>query len=73
MEIFTVDRIEEGIITLEKENMTHLDIKADEIPFEVHEGSIILFDGHNYSADTAEEETRRKRIFEKQRNIFKNK
>ena len=48
-------------------------VKIEEIPFEVHEGSVILFDGHNYTADLTEEEARRKRIFEKQRNIFKNK
>ena len=73
MERYIVDRIEEGIITFEKDDMTHFTVKTEEFPFEVHEGSVILFDGHNYTADLTEEEARRKRIFEKQRNIFKNK
>ena len=37
MEKYIVDRIEEGIIIFEKEDMTHIEIDKNDIPFKVSE------------------------------------
>lgn len=71
MEKYTVDRIEDGIVTLEKADLTHVDCKESDFSFTVKEGNILIFDGEEFRLDTAEEEAARKRISEKQRNIFK--
>ena len=71
MEKYTVDRIEDGIVTLEKADLTHVDCKESDFSFTVKEGNILIFDGEEFRLDTAEEEAARKRILEKQRNIFK--
>ena len=73
MEKYIVDRIEEGIIIFEKEDMTHIEIDKNDIPFEVSEGNVLIYDSGTFFHDNDEENIRRKRIFEKQNNIFKNK
>ena len=73
MEKYIVDRIEEGIIILEKEDMTHIEIDKNDFPFEVSEGNVLIYDSGAFFHDNDEENIRRKRIFEKQKNIFKNK
>ena len=73
MEKYIVDRIEEGIIILEKEDMTHIEIDKNDIPFKISEGSVLIYDSGAFYPDNEEENIRRKRIFEKQKNIFKNK
>lgn len=67
----TVDRIVEGVAVLEKEDMTRTEIEASLLPEGVREGSVLSFDGVNYTLDLSEEEARRKRILEKQRMLFK--
>lgn len=71
MEKYTVDRVEDGIVTLEKSDITHVDYKGSDFSFPVKEGNILIFDGEKFQLDAAEEEAARKRILEKQRNIFK--
>ena len=66
-----VDRIEEGIAVLEKEDMTHIHINLSELPAGTKEGSVLTFDGTTYTLDADEEENRRKRILEMQNMIFK--
>ena len=73
MEKLIVDRIENGIAVLEKEDLSHTEISLNEIGFEVKEGDVLLFENGIYTVDTAYEEERRRNIFQKQRNIFKNK
>lgn len=73
MEKYIVDRIEEGIIILEKDDMTHIEIDKKDIPFEVSEGNVLIYDSGAFYPDNEEENLRRKRIFGKQKNIFKNK
>ena len=73
MERYIVDRVTEGIIRLEKEDMTHIEVKENEIPFKVIEGNVLIYDSSSFTLDKSGEDARRKKIFEKQKNIFKNK
>ena len=66
-----VDRIEEGIAVLEKEDMTHIHINLSDLPENTKEGSVLSFDGTTYILDSDEEERRRKRILEMQNMILK--
>lgn len=68
---YTVDRIEEGIAVLEKEDLTHISISVENLPQGVKEGSILIFDGVNYIIDTVSEGERRKSVLEKQNLLFK--
>lgn len=73
MERYIVDRVEEGVIVLERDDMTYLELKESDIPFSVCEGNVLIFESGKFTLDENEEKVRRKRIFEKQKNIFKNK
>ena len=73
MERFIVDRIENLIAVLEKEDLSHIEIEVSEIGFEVKEGNVLLFENDKFTLDEAYEDERRRKIFEKQKNIFKNK
>ena len=66
-----VDRIEEEIAVLEKEDMTHMYVKLCELPAGTKEGSVLIFDGTSYAVDTEEEEIRRKRMLELQSRLSK--
>lgn len=66
-----VDRIEEGLAVLEKEDMTRIHINLSELPEGAKEGSVLSYDGTIYILDTEEEERRRKRILEMQNMIYK--
>lgn len=68
---FTVDRIEDGIAVLEKEDVTHIEISSDILPEGAKEGSVLIFDGAHYNLDLNAEEEARDRIIKKQRSIFK--
>ncbi len=70
---YTVDRIEEGMAVLEKEDLTHIEIPVSELSLEVKEGNVLHFENGKFTLDEATEAERRRRILEKQRNIFKNK
>lgn len=71
MERYIVERSQEGIVRLEKEDMTHIEVKESDIPFTVAEGNVLIYDSGVFTLDEDEERFRRKRIFEKQKNIFK--
>ena len=73
MERYIVDWVTEGIIRLEKEDMTHIEVKESEIPFKVNEGNVLIYYSGAFTLDKSGEDARRKKIFEKQKNIFKNK
>lgn len=68
---YIVDRIEEGIAILEKEDLTHVEAKLSELPLGIREGSVLIFDGNTYTVDTDVEAQRKKRIYEKQHMLFK--
>ncbi len=71
MEKLIVDRKEEGILILEREDKTFLEIKEAELPFSVNEGNVIILEKGEYKLSPSDEEERRKRILEKQRKILK--
>lgn len=73
MERYTVDRIEDGIVVLEKEDLTHIELSASDFNFSIEEGNVLLFENGRFTVDEAYESERRRRIFSKQKNIFKNK
>lgn len=68
---FTVERISDGIAVLEKEDMSHIEVRISELPDGIKEGNILLFDGTAYRIDYEAETLTRKRIAEKERSIFK--
>ena len=69
MEKLIVDRIVGDIAVLEKEDRSHIEVSLSEIVVDIKEGSILLFDGSEYTADKKSEEARRKRIFEMQERL----
>ena len=73
MKKYIVDRVTEGIAVLEKEDRSHIEVSVSDIGFEVKEGSVLLFDGAKYTADTDEESERRKKLFAMQEMLKKKK
>lgn len=69
--MLTVDRIVDGIVVLEKEDMTHIQIDITLLPQGIKEGSVLDFDGTTYKINFEAENEARKRIIQKQRNIFR--
>lgn len=67
-----VDRIENGIAVLEKDDLSVVEVALSALPDGTKEGSVILQneDG-SYNLDLTEEEARRKRLLELQKNLFK--
>ena len=68
---FIVDRIEEGIAVLERDDLAHVEVSFSELPDGTAEGSVLIFDGVSYTFDLDEESLRKKRIYEKQQSLFK--
>ena len=63
MKKYIVDRIEEDMIVLEEEETKKtIDIKKEEIGFEVNTGDLIEFDGKKYILNSEETASRKKRI-----------
>lgn len=73
MKKYIVDRIEEGIAVLEKEDMSHIEIPLSDFGIKVSEGNVLIFENGEFTLDEHYEKERRRRLFEKQKNIFKNK
>ncbi len=69
MEKLIVDRIEEGLVILEKEDRSHIEVSLEQISFEIKQGSVLLFDGKKFLQDESEEAVRRRRMFELQNQI----
>ncbi len=69
MEKLIVDRIVDGIVVLEKDDKTHIEVPLSDIGIDIKEGSILHFDGSVYTADTVSEDERRKRLFEMQERL----
>lgn len=71
METFIVDRLENDLVILERDNKTFLQVPlADFIP-PVQEGGVVFVgaDG-KYRADEAETAARKAKLFHLQKNIF---
>ena len=69
MEKLIVDRIEEGIAVLEKEDGAYVKMQISDFDFCIREGSILTFDGEKYSLRKDEDEERRSRILALQRKL----
>lgn len=67
----TVDRIEDGIAVLEKEDLNHESVMLKSLPHGTKEGSVLIFDGTTYMLDYDAEKQARERIIRKQRAVFK--
>ena len=57
MEKLIVDRIEEGVTILEKEDLSHIALPTADFQFPLSEGDILLYDGVDYIKDEAEKAT----------------
>ena len=69
MERLIVDRIVGDIAVLEKDDRSHIEVSLADIGLDIKEGSILLFDGAEYTADKASEDERRKKLFEMQQRL----
>ncbi|MGN0554780.1 MAG: DUF3006 domain-containing protein [Candidatus Fimenecus sp.] len=71
MESFIVDRIENGLVILERDNKTFLQVPLTVFVSPVSEGSVILVDADgNYYVDEAKTAARKAKLFQLQKNIF---
>lgn len=68
---FVVDRIIGNIAVLEKEDNKHIEVALEALPQGTIEGSVLVFNGSEYVIDIEKETENKKRIAEKQRQIFK--
>ena len=69
MERLTVDRTEEGIAVLEKEDMSHISLPLSAFDFAVKEGDILLFDGEKYIKDQETADKRRQKLLLMQKKL----
>lgn len=67
----TVDRIEDGIAVLEKEDLSYENVLVEILPEGTKEGSVLVFDGTAYLLDVDAEKEAKERIIRKQRAVFK--
>lgn len=67
----TVERIVEGVAVLEKEDLSHIEVKISLLPEGIREGNVLIYDGSAYSLDEEAEKEQRTRIINKQRSAFK--
>ena len=69
MEKLIVDRTEEGIAVLEKEDGTYIRITLTDFDSEIREGDVLIFDGEKYILDKEEKEERRSKILALQKKL----
>lgn len=63
---YTVDRIENDIVVLENRNtLEMIEIKKEDLPITIHEGSILIYENNQYKEDINEELSQRKKIKER--------
>jgi hypothetical protein len=62
MEKLIVERIEEGIILLEKDDGSYLKASADTLSFDASEGDVIYSDGKNFFKNEDETLDRKQRL-----------
>ncbi len=59
-ELLIVERIEDGIVTVEKSENEFFDIKLSELDCDVHEGDVLKLKNGKYSIDSEKTERLRK-------------
>ena len=62
MEKLIIDRIEDGVAVIEKEDFTRISVDVSEFDFSVSEGDVLLFDGDKYIKDEAEKINRKRNL-----------
>jgi len=67
---YSVERIEENIVICEADDGSVLKLKLYELPQGIREGDIIDQTENGFVVNSAETESRRKKMAEMQRNIF---
>lgn len=67
---FIVDRIENNVAVCEVEDGNFKDIPLSELPSEIEEGTVLVFDDGEYSVDYIAQEERRAKLFALQDSIF---
>ena len=71
METFIVDRLENDLVILERDNKTFLQVPLTVFVSPVSEGSVVLVDADgNYYVDKAKTAARKAKLFQLQKNIF---
>ena len=76
MEKLIVDRIEDGFVVAEREDLSHIRLPVSDFAFDLSEGDILLFDGEKYiKLDTEKDEKKQKLLLlqEKLKEKSKNK
>ena len=73
MKYYSVDRFEEEYAVLIDDGCASVTVLKSELPDGVKEGTVLRFENGKYSFDPDEEDSRRKRIFNLQNNLFKRK
>lgn len=70
---YAVDRIEENIVVLEKlDDKTMIELKKEELPKEIKDGTILVFKDNKYELDLEEEKNKRQSILERFNRLKKN-
>lgn len=68
---YVIDRIEDGIAVLEKDDGSHLELKCDILPENAKEGSVLDFVDGEYIINKKAEDDRRAEILALQKKLFK--
>ncbi len=69
MERLIADRVEEGFVILEKEDLSHISLPLSSFDFPVSEGDVLLFDGEKYTKDKNEKAERRNKLLLMQKKL----
>jgi len=67
---YIIDRFEDGLAVLEKEDGALEHIPMQELPEDVREGSVLLCENGAWILDPQAEAERRARLFERQEGLF---
>ena len=67
---YCIDRFEEDIAILEREDQAFIEVPVSLLPEDVTEGDCLIFEDEVYIKDEAETDERRTRIEKKMRTLF---
>ncbi len=67
---YSVEAIEDGIATLASDSDSRIFINTKELPEEIKEGDIVIFDSNGYYVSENETQKKRNEVFAKQKMLF---
>ena len=73
MEFYIIDRIEQGIAVLEKNDCSHLSVSVSLLPKVAKEGDVLLKKGDNWEIDEKMTQQRRNEMEERLSRLFSKK